>query len=111
MARCACSQSRRNMDITKLNAIDVHTHAETSRAHPERKHPFAEAAGAYFGQGASPNAWEVAAYYRGLAIAAVIFPVDMELKTAQERVPNDEILQAARENPDILIPFASIHPA
>lgn len=99
------------MDIRTLKAIDVHTHAETSRAHPDRKNFFAEAAESYFGENASPNAWDVAAYYRKLEMAAVVFTVDMEPKTAQERVPNEEILQAAKENPDVLIPFASIHPA
>lgn len=99
------------MNVENLKAIDVHTHAETSREHPHRKHVFAEAAEKYFGEGEYPNAWGVADYYREREMAAVVFTVDMELKTAQEKVPNAEILQAARENPDVLIPFASVHPA
>ena len=98
------------MNVEQVKAIDVHTHAEASRAHPERRNRFAAAAAQYFGQIAAPNAWDVAAYYRRLQMAAVIFTVDLEPETAQELVPNGEILQAARENPDVLIPFASIHP-
>ena len=99
------------MNVQSLKAIDVHTHAETSREHPERRTIFAAAAEKYFGEGEYPNAWDVADYYREREMAAVVFTVDMELKTAQERVPNEEILQAARENSDVLIPFASVHPA
>lgn len=99
------------MNVEQLKAIDVHTHAETSRHNPGAKHAFAEAAEKYFGESEHPNAWEVAEYYRELRMAAVIFTVDMEMKTGEERVPNEEILEAARENPDVLIPFASIHPA
>jgi uncharacterized protein len=99
------------MDIEKIRAVDVHTHAETSRERPDEKHIFAERAEEYFGEGMAPNAWDVADYYRRRNMAAVIFTVDMEPKTAQERVPNEEILQAAKDNPDVLIPFASVHPA
>ncbi len=99
------------MDVEKLRAIDVHTHAETSREEPGAKHAFAEAAEEYFGSTEHPNAWEVAEYYRKRNMAAVIFTVDMEIKTGQKRVPNEEVLAAAQENPDVLIPFASIHPA
>ncbi len=99
------------MEVEKLRAIDVHTHAETSRERPNEKHLFAEAAEKYFGEEMTPNAWDVADYYRERNMAAVVFTVDMELKTAQARVPNEEILQAANDNPDVLIPFASVHPA
>jgi predicted TIM-barrel fold metal-dependent hydrolase len=111
MMERAKRSERRAMDVEKIKAIDVHTHAETSRERPDKKHIFAETAEKYFGEGMTPNAWDVADYYRKLEMAAVVFTVDMEPKTAQERVPNEEILQAARENPDVLIPFASIHPA
>src|SRR3712207_381285 len=98
------------MDVEKLRAIDVHTHAETSRERPNEKHLFAETAEKYFGEEMTPNAWDVADYYREKNMAAVVLLVDMEPKTAQARVPNEEILQAANDNPDILIPFASVHP-
>ncbi len=99
------------MEVEKLRAIDVHTHAETSRERPNEKHLFAETAEKYFGEEMTPNAWDVADYYRERNMAAVVFTVDMEPKTAQARVPNEEILQAANDNPDVLIPFASVHPA
>lgn len=99
------------MDVESLKAIDVHTHAETSRERPGEKHLFAEAAEKYFGEGLTPNAWDVAEYYRERNMAAVVFMVDMEMKTGQCLVSNEEILHAAGENPNVLIPFASVHPA
>lgn len=90
------------MNVENLKAIDVHTHAETSRERPSEKHIFAETAEKYFGEELTPNAWDVAEYYRKLEMAAIVFTVDMEPKTAQERIPNEEILQAANENPDVL---------
>jgi predicted TIM-barrel fold metal-dependent hydrolase len=100
------------MDVENLKAVDFHTHAETSREDgPGATHAFGDAAENYFGEGEHPNAWEVAEYYRAKQIAAVIFTVDMEYKTGQRRVPNEEIIEAAEENPDVLIPFVSIHPA
>ena len=69
------------MNIQSLKDIDVHTHAETSREHPERRHIFAEAAEKYFGEGEYPNAWDGANYYREREMAAVVLTVDMEQKT------------------------------
>ena len=102
------------MEIENLKAIDVHTHAEMSRWNgpdPERQ-ASEEAAAEYFGEtGPRPDAWEVAEYYREREMACVVFTVDTEAKTGQRRVPNEEIAEAAAENPDVLIPFASIDPA
>jgi len=101
------------MEIDKLKAIDVHTHAERSvdAGVNTEKGAFEEAAARYFGEGKRPTAWDVADYYRELEMAAVVFTVDMEPKTGQRRIPNEEIARAAAENSDVLIPFASIHPA
>ena len=41
---------------------------------------------------------------------AVVFTVDAESFTGQARVPNEEIAEVARQNADVLIPFASIDP-
>ncbi len=102
------------MDIQKLVAIDVHTHAEVSQRLPDdpdeqAKH---EAATEYFkAETHRPTLPEIAAYYRERKIACVIFPVDAESTTGQTRVPNEEVAEAAIANPDVFIPFASIDPA
>src|SRR6266480_395820 len=102
------------MDIQNLVAIDVHTHAEVSQRLPEDPawKAMQEASKDYFkDEGPRPTIPEVAAYYRERKMACVIFPVDMESTTGEVRVPNEDVAEAAAENPDVLIPFASIDPA
>jgi uncharacterized protein len=41
----------------------------------------------------------------------VVFTVDAESTTGVPPVPNEEVAEAARRHPDVLIPFASIDPA
>ena len=102
------------MDITNIIAIDVHVHAHISRhvsevsGNPEIR----EAARSYFKQeGNSPTLTEIASYYRERKMACVVFPVDAESTTGEARVPNEDVAEAAFENSDVLIPFASIDPA
>jgi uncharacterized protein len=102
------------MDVAGLEAIDVHAHAEVASsgatALPEE---LAAGARAYFGTGQDrpPTLAETAAYYRERRMAAVVFTVDAESTTGQPAVPNEEVAQAAADNPDVLIPFASVDPA
>ena len=102
------------MDITSLVAIDVHTHAEVSQRIPDDPlwKAIQEAAADYFkDEGPRPTIAELAAYYRERKMACVVFPVDAESTTGEVRVPNEDVAEAAAENPDVLIPFASIDPA
>ena len=102
------------MDIKNLVAIDVHTHAEVSSRISDDPlwQSMQEASAAYFkNEEPRPTIAEVAAYYREWKMACVIFPVDMESTTGLVRVPNEEVAEAAAENADVLIPFASIDPA
>ena len=39
-----------------------------------------------------------------------MFTVDAETQMGRRRIPNEEIAEAARENSDIMIAFASIDP-
>jgi uncharacterized protein len=102
------------IDLDQLVAIDVHTHAHRSAdGGPEDpvSVEFLEAAAKYFGGSPpQPTAQEVADYYRERRIAAVVFTVDDEAGMGRPRLGNDEVLKAARENADILIPFASVDP-
>jgi uncharacterized protein len=99
--------------LSDIVAIDVHTHAERSRAgHDSLPPELVEAAARHFrGELARPTAQDIAEHYRARRMMAVVFPVDHELATGQPRVPNEEVAEAAAASPDVLIPFASIDPA
>jgi predicted TIM-barrel fold metal-dependent hydrolase len=101
------------MDIDKIVAIDIHTHAEVSCRDPEDPimGEFFDAATTYFkADRKRPTIPETIAYYRERNIAFVMFTVDMEAGTGIKRISNEEIAGFARDNADIMIPFASIDP-
>jgi uncharacterized protein len=99
------------INVDELVAIDVHTHAEVS-ASGDTSLPdeLNKAAKDYFKTDKRPTLKEIAAYYRERNMAAVVFTVDAEAATGTKAVPNEEVAQAAKDNPDVLIPFASIDP-
>jgi predicted TIM-barrel fold metal-dependent hydrolase len=100
------------MNVQDLIAIDVHTHAEVSCRAPTDDYgrEFDEAASKYFKVGRRPTILETVAYYRERRVGFVMFPVDAEFGTGRTRVPNEEVAQAAAQNSDIMIAFASIDP-
>jgi uncharacterized protein len=100
------------MKIDELIAIDVHTHAEVSCRHPadEFGAEFDRAADKYFKTEHRPTIAETIAYYRERKIGFVMFAVDAEAELGRRRIPNEEIAEAASENSDIMIAFASIDP-
>ncbi len=103
-----------NINVSKLVAIDVHTHAEISSRAPRDPCAiaFEEAMSKYFKETAPrPTISEVAQYYRERNMAAVIFTVDSESERGTWRIANEEVAEVAAENSDVLIPFASIDPA
>lgn len=102
------------LDVERLAAIDVHVHANVSERIPDdpRWQAIQEAGGRYFKEeGPQPTIPEIAAYYREHNMACVLFTVDLESTTGLTRLPNEEVLDAAKTNPDVIIPFASIDPA
>jgi uncharacterized protein len=101
------------IDVDRVRAIDVHTHAEVSLdGHDPMPPELREAARRYFkGEGAQPTAQDVADYYREREMACVIFTVDYESESGRPPVPNEEVAEVAAANPDVLIPFASVDPA
>jgi predicted TIM-barrel fold metal-dependent hydrolase len=100
------------MNISELVAIDVHTHAEVSCRQPadEVWQEYEDAASKYFKSGKRPTIAETVAYYRERKIGLVMFTVDSEYEIGSKRIPNEEVCDAARENADIMIAFASIDP-
>jgi uncharacterized protein len=100
------------MNVQELVAIDVHTHAEVSCRQPvdEVWKQYEDAASKYFKAGKRPTIPETIAYYRERKIGLVMFAVDSEFELGVRRIPNEEVSDAARDNADIMIAFASIDP-
>ena len=102
-----------SIDIEAIRAIDVHTHAQvpvSGEADP-RTTAFLDAAAKHFRSDfPRPNAQQVADHYRARSMAAVIFCVDNQHATGEVPVSNDEILDVAAANSDVLTPFVSIDP-
>jgi hypothetical protein len=100
------------MNVHDLVAIDVHTHAEVSCHQPADPDwlPYEEAAAKYFKATQRLTIPETVAYYRERRIGLVMFTVDSEFQMGVRRVPNEEVIDAARANADIMIAFASIDP-
>jgi predicted TIM-barrel fold metal-dependent hydrolase len=98
--------------VDDLIAIDVHTHAEVSCRQPvdEVWKEYEDAATRYFKAAKRPTIAETVAYYREKRIGLVMFTVDTEHEMGSRRIPNQEVIDAARENSDIMIAFASIDP-
>ena len=94
------------MKLDNLVAIDTHVHIE-----PEPTGNAAEeAARKYFGNaGVSYGRKELAEYYRSRKIGCVVFSVDERL-TGRPQVSNDEVVDFAAENSDIVMAFASVDP-
>jgi predicted TIM-barrel fold metal-dependent hydrolase len=101
------------IDVAAVGAIDVHVHAERSRAgHDPMPPELRAAAERYFrSDGSLPTVDDVAAYYRERRMAAVVFTVDWESRSGRPSIPNEEIAEGAAANADVLIPFASVDPA
>jgi predicted TIM-barrel fold metal-dependent hydrolase len=97
------------IDLEQIVAIDVHTHVQAS-IHGRGFEPDSpEAAVAQvFGNDALLTVPELAAYYRERKMACVAFMVDT-LRWGGP-VTNEEILELATSERDVLLPFVSIDP-
>jgi predicted TIM-barrel fold metal-dependent hydrolase len=93
------------LKVDQLRAIDTHVHIEAQLD----DNPASTAARLYFGTEKTPSPQDLIDHYRSLDIACVVFSVD-ETLTGRPQVPNEEVLRLASQNPDVLIPFASVNP-
>ncbi len=95
-----------------LIAIDIHTHAEVSCWNPFDAYgeEYDRAADKYFRSSRRPTIAESVAAYRERRIGLVMFTVDAETQLGRRRIPNEEIAEAAQQNQDMMIAFASIDP-
>ncbi len=94
------------MKIDELVAMDTHVHIES----PSTGNAADEAAKRYFGATNAPTKPEdLAEYYRSRKIGCVVFSVDERL-TGRPQVPNEEVMNLARQHSDFMIAFASVDP-
>jgi predicted TIM-barrel fold metal-dependent hydrolase len=105
------------IDIDALVAIDIHVHAGVSARNPPaertaqaRDDTLARERARSGAQGQTPA--ETAAYYRERKIACAIWGGDPQSTNSWRKggVSNDEMLEAAEANNDILIPFVMVDP-
>ena len=109
---------RSTIDVDKLTALDVHVHAGTSAeaspaeaaSGPTRDDTLARTTQRSGVGGQTPD--QTAAYYRERKIACAIWGVDSGGTRAARpgAVSNDEMLEAAERNSDVLIPFVMVDP-
>ena len=101
------------IDVGAVKAIDVHVHTELTRDGRDPMPPELRAAAARYFKSDEPlpTVDDVAAYYRERGLAAVLFTVDWESRSGIAPIPNEEILDAASANADVIVPFVSVDPA
>nr|WP_315863276.1 4-hydroxyphenyl-beta-ketoacyl-CoA hydrolase [Amycolatopsis sp. FBCC-B4732] len=102
-----------SVDLSALTAIDVHTHVEQD-GHGcfALDQELLDASAKYFraGQDRTPTVTAIAEHYRARNMAAVVFTVEAPSATGHPALSSEEIADAAREHPDVLIPFGSVDP-
>lgn len=99
-------------DIDEVEAIDAHVHIDVDDSgHHALPDAITEASHAYFGSGiGSPSLDEVAEHYRERSLIAVVFTMNAETALGHRAISNDEIVDGAVRNADVLVPFASVDP-
>jgi predicted TIM-barrel fold metal-dependent hydrolase len=100
------------IDVAAIRAIDTHVHVQTDSAGRQSlPDDLLAAMDAYFGNAPRDlQIDELAEYYRGLGMAAVVFTVDARTMFGQEPNSSAEIAEGAARNADVLIPFGSVDP-
>lgn len=94
-----------------MRAIDMHVH-------PGTKEYLIESGGKYIADAMNyfhkhdivVSMEEMAAYYRGLDMKAVLLAWDAETNTGRPPVTNDYVAEAVTKYPDVFIGFASVDP-
>ena len=101
------------MKHADLIAIDVHTHAEVSCRLPDDDYAqdIEDQKRKYFKSASGPpSIQETIDLYRSQRIGLVMFTVDTEFEIGRRRIPNEEVLDAAKANSDMMMAFGSVDP-
>ncbi len=101
------------IDLSAVDAIDVHVHVEQDgHGCLSLDQELMDASATYFkaDHDRTPTVAAIAEHYRARRTAAVIFTVDATTATGHPALSSEEIADAAAEHADILIPFGSVDP-
>ena len=94
-----------------MRAIDFHVHPPTTEWLDGSLQGYTEAAERYFRSPVARRSFaELADYYRGLDMMAVLLAWDAEAATGRPRLPNSVVAAAVREHPDVFAGFGSTDP-
>lgn len=101
------------LDLDALTAVDVHAHVESdAHGHLSLDDELMEASAKYFrgDHPRTPTVEQLADYYRGRNMAAVVFTIDARTGLDHPPLSSEEIAAAAAAHADVLIPFGSVDP-
>jgi uncharacterized protein len=102
------------IDVSAIEAIDMHVHVESDgHGHQSLDDELLAASAKYFGadqQRRSPTVEDIADYYRRQQMAAVVFTVDATTRTGHPALSSEQIADRAAAHADVLIPFGSVDP-
>ncbi|MFZ3452218.1 amidohydrolase family protein [Arthrobacter sp. 7Tela_A1] len=100
------------LDVDSLTAIDMHVHIEIDgHGHVSLPQDLMDASSKYFkAEERTPSLDDIAATYRELNMAAVVFTVDARTRLKHEPNSIEDIAEGAARNNDVLIPFGSVDP-
>jgi uncharacterized protein len=100
------------LDVDSLTAIDMHVHVEIDgHGHVSLPQELMDASSKYFkAEERTPSLDAIAATYRELKMAAVVFTVDARTRLKHQPNSIEDIAEGAARNNDVLIPFGSVDP-
>ncbi len=99
------------MNRMSPRGIDFHVHLPTPDWLDGSMQGYVEVAEAYFRSKADRKSLEeLAGYYRGLNLMAVLLAWDAETATGRPRVPNETVAAACRDYPDVFTGLGSVDP-
>ncbi|UNK46245.1 amidohydrolase family protein [Arthrobacter sulfonylureivorans] len=100
------------LDVASLTAIDMHVHIEIDgHGHVSLPQDLMDASSKYFkAEERTPSLDAIAATYRELKMAAVVFTVDARTRLKHQPNSIEDIAEGAARNNDVLIPFGSVDP-
>lgn len=101
------------VDVEAIRALDLHVHVEKdSHGCCALDDELLAASAGYFRavDNRTPTVADLAAVYRGLGMAAVVFTVDAGTNLGHPALSSEQIAAECAEHADVLIPFGSVDP-
>lgn len=101
------------VDVANVAAIDVHVHVEQdAHGNLSLDRELLDASAGYFRSvpNRTPTVDDLAATYRELGMAAVVFTIDAATNLGHPALSSEAIAQRCADHADVLIPFGSVDP-